>query len=126
MHRTFIPLALLVAGFAISPPVSGAEAPKGKGSVPPAMKPESDAGAKDPADFPRPAGLVRRSYSQTPGAMRLEEVATYHAKTEFDATVTLYRDLAAAGWKQQAQSPSGTGLNRVQIIDWNKPAKEAE
>ena len=93
----------------------------------PAIKPPADAGARDPADFPRPPGLMRLSYGQDPGKLRDAETATYHSKDEMDSVAAACLDrLQAAGWKKGSDQPSGSGLSRLRIVDWTKPAKEAE
>jgi beta-lactam-binding protein with PASTA domain len=130
LRKIIARFALLVLGLLLQASASGAEltAPaKGQASLPPAAKPETDTGQQDPADFFRPPGLVRKSYSAATGAIRNEEIATYHTGAGLDETVALYRDgLPAAGWQQQSDSDSGSGANRLRMIEWQKPAKEAE
>lgn len=150
MNLSPIAFAIVAFGVALSPMVVGAvtrnTTPTGKSdrmqvaqlerdkpankkpaTTPSASSPAKDAGGRDPADFPRPAGLVRTSSSQSTRAIRSEEIATYHAETGFDETVKLYLDaMQAAGWKKQSDSVSGSGLNRLQMIEWQTPAKEAE
>lgn len=129
MHRTITLLVLLGlgVGICISHAAAAVEPPKSKDTLVPAAKPESDAGAKDPADFPRPQGLVRRTYSQAAGKLRDEEIATYHAKGEMDETAAQYLErLQATGWKKGSDSVSGSGTTRVRMIEWTLPGKEAE
>jgi len=123
------PLVLLL--LTVLSAAQGAPAPTAKDVVPPPAPlpaaPAADAGERDPADFPRPAGLVRKSFQQQPAVQRTEEVATYHTATGFDAIEHEYRAaLEAAGWKAGQDSDSGSGLNRVRIIDWEQANREAE
>ena len=130
MHRLITPIMLLVLGLGLAAAAPAVELPaaaKGKDTPVTAAKPETDKGAKDPADFFRPPGLVRTSYSQAAGKNRDEEIATYHASAGMDEVATAFLErLQAAGWKQGADSVSGSGASRVRIIEWTMPAKEAE
>ncbi len=127
MQRTIASIALLVFSLGLSLNISGVEATKGKDTLVPAAKPASDAGAKDPADFPRPPGLVRLTYSQAPGKLRDEEIATYHAPAGMDEVAGTYlARLQTANWKKGSDAVSGTDIHRVRIIEWTMPGKEAE
>ncbi len=119
---------ILLLGLAIAPtPGRSADSAKAAPAAMPAARRGADQGAQDPTNFPRPAGLVRNSYSTSQGAARLEEVATYHAKGDFETTAGDYQDLLqAAGWTPGARSDSGSGFNRVRIVDWTTPGREAE
>src|SRR3954467_15300073 len=92
-----------------------------------ANKTDADQGAQDPTDFPRPELAIRNSYSASPGALRMEEVATYHAKGDLDSTLAGYRALIErAGWTGGRVSNSGTGKDRILLGDWATPNREAE
>lgn len=100
---------------------------KNSQAVSPEAKPETDAGAKDPGDFPRPPGLVRKSYDQDLGKVYDTEIATYHAEARIDETVARYVEtLQAAGWKKKSDSVSGSDIHLLRMIEWQTPAKEAE
>lgn len=128
MQRIFAPFALLLLALTLSAP--GVELPsaaKGKDALAPKAKPETDAGAKDPADFPRAPGLVRRSYSVDPGKTYDTEIATYHAKAGMDEVAAHYLEqLQTAGWKKGSDSVSGSDVHRLRMIEWRSPVKEAE
>lgn len=135
MCRIQASCVLMAIGLVLLAPTAGVGAtmestPLTKGSPASSQKTLSsgtDSGLQDPVDFPRPPGLVRKSYSQTTATRRSEEVATYHSAAGFDETVALYRDdLQAAGWKKLSDSDSGSGLNRLRMIDWKTPTQDAE
>ncbi|MDI1320785.1 MAG: hypothetical protein PSW75_11435 [bacterium] len=135
MRRLPFWLATLNLGLALLAPATvvaatKAAAPATKGSPvasPKASPPETDAGAKDPADFPRASGLVRKSYSQDPGRLYDTEIATYHAQAAMDTVAAYYLEqLQTAGWKKVSDAVSGSDMNRLRMIEWHTPAKEAE
>lgn len=128
MPRLLTPLAGLLLALTLSAPgAEPAAAAQGRNTLAPKAKPPADAGAKDPADFPRAPGLVRTTYSQAAGKLREEEIATYHAEAGLDEVAAQYLErLQAAQWKKGSDTTSGTDIHRVRIIEWTTPAKDAE
>ncbi len=121
MRRSLLPLILTVLCLRLPAPLGAAAASS------PTAGPPADAGERDPADFPRPAGLVRQSFEHQQGVQRTTETATYHTGSGLDEIAGRYADaLDAAGWKRGQHSDTGTGLHRVVIVDWDRPAREAE
>ncbi len=130
MQRLLAPFVLPLLCLTLSAPVRALDLPsgaQGKDTLAPKAKPQADAGAKDPADFPRAPGLVRQTYSQDPGRIRDTEIATYHAAAGMEEVASHYLEqLQAAGWKKGSDSVSGSDIHRVRIIEWTLPGKEAE
>ncbi len=125
-----LPALIVLLTLAFRPSATAVELPaiaQGKNLLAPAAKPQADAGAKDPSDFPRPPGLVRQTYSQAAGTVRDTEIATYHAETGMDEVAGAYLErLQTAGWKKGSDDVSGSDIHRVRIIEWTTPAKETE
>ncbi len=130
MQRSLAPFVLLLLALALPASVPAVDLPtaaRSKDALTPAAKPEPDAGAKDPSDFPRPPGLVRTTYSQAAGSIRDMEIATYHTGAGMDGTAAQYLErLQAANWKKGSDEVSGSDIHRVRIVEWTTPAKEAE
>ena len=98
---------------------------------PPAATPAaggSDAGPRDPADFPRFGETVRTAYSANTGKVQSDESATYTTNAGFDQVVAFYNGQPkSAGWEELNRSEtSRSSSGRTMIIDWRKPQKTAQ
>jgi hypothetical protein len=77
-----------------------------------------DQGARDPKDFPRPEGSVRKSYSSIRQKTYSQEIATYSSKSTPDALEEFYtKSLTAAGWELGTRvENNGSIANTHQIV----------
>ena len=88
----------------------------------------NDAGLRDPAGFPRPAGLTRTTYSKTDSDSRLSESAGYAAEQDLDALLEVYlKTLASDGWKKDSLNESGSSpADRMIMSYWRKDKSQAD
>lgn len=103
------------AGMAATNPAAGAAAASSAGSVAagggaapgsaattmttPSTPAAADQGARDPMDFPRPDGTVRKSYSSVRQKTYSQEIVAYSSKDTPDTLEQFYtKSLTAAGW----------------------------
>lgn len=88
----------------------------------------NDAGLRDPAGFPRPAGLTRTTYSKTDSDSRLSESAGYSAEQDVDALLEVYlKTLASDGWKKDSMNESGSSAADQMIMSfWRKDKSQAD
>ncbi|MBI3553099.1 MAG: PASTA domain-containing protein [Elusimicrobia bacterium] len=85
------------------------------------------AGGRDVSDFPRPAGLTLKSYTEDKGAKGVEETATYHSEGATDDVLAEYgSQLTARGWTRGAHSDSGKEFHRVVMADWKTASRSAD
>lgn len=81
-----------------------------------------DMGARDPQGFPRPAGLVRQSYTSHIVPTQARETAEYSSKLAFDSVVANFAAAArAAEWQESSRSESGnTPAQRLMMIEYRQ------
>lgn len=83
----------------------------------------ADQGTADPADFPRPDGLVRKMYATQKVRTGTSESAVYATKTALQELAAQYDKLTkAAGWEQVSRTEAGGAL----IVSWKKAARVAQ
>jgi len=88
----------------------------------------NDVGLRDPAGFPRPAGLTRTAYSKTDSDTRLSESAGYSSELDSASLLETYlKVLAVDGWKKDSMNESGsTPADRMILSYWRKDKSEAD
>jgi hypothetical protein len=88
----------------------------------------NDAGMRDPAGFPRPAGLTRTTYSKTDSEARLSETAGYSSDQTVTALLEAYvKVIAADGWKKDSINESGnTPADQMILSYWRKDKSQAD
>ncbi len=88
----------------------------------------NDAGLRDPAGFPRPAGLTRTAYSKTDTDARLSETGGYSSDQTVTALLEAYvKVLADAGWKKDSLNESGSSAADQMIMSyWRKDKSQAD
>ncbi|MEO6002988.1 MAG: hypothetical protein ABIZ04_06350 [Opitutus sp.] len=80
----------------------------------------TDQGARDPKDFPRPAGVVRKSYSSITQRGSLQEIAIYTSPEALDPLEEIYmKNLAAAGWELNTRFEDNQAVGRMHQIILN-------
>ncbi|HEX2854457.1 MAG TPA: hypothetical protein VHO24_14565 [Opitutaceae bacterium] len=98
-------------------------------TTPAAGTSSADQGARDPANFPRLAGLTRKTYSSNRSATLSDETAIYSTKLSFDEVVSAYEDLLKAdGWEQTMRNESGdpvSGTHQFRLR-WAKAPRSVE
>jgi hypothetical protein len=74
--------------------------------------------ARDPKDFPRPDGSVRKSYSSVRQKTYSQEIVAYSSKSTPDALEEFYtKSLTAAGWELNTRVENNSSVaNTHQII----------
>jgi hypothetical protein len=88
----------------------------------------NDVGLRDPAGFPRPAGLTRTAYSKTDSDARLSESAGYSSEQDINTLLDTYlKDLAGDGWKKDSLNESGSSQADQMILSyWRKDKSQAD
>jgi hypothetical protein len=110
-------------------PVAGAgKIPAGTGTAAPSAN-AADQGAQDPADFPRIAGLVRKTFTSVRRPASAEETATYSSKLSSDELLATYeRTLKTEEWEQTMRNESGdpaSGTHQMRLR-WTKAPLSVE
>jgi hypothetical protein len=88
-----------------------------------------DQGAREPADFPRIAGLRRVSYTSYAGESKLDESANYETKLPIAEVASGYEQaLKEAGWTQTYKSESGSATDHTlyKHLKWTKTVQGAD
>jgi len=88
----------------------------------------NDAGLRDPAGFPRPAGLTRTTYAKTDTDARLSESAVYSSDQDVAALLDAYlKVIDADGWKKDTLNESGSSPADHMILSyWHKDKSQAD
>lgn len=88
----------------------------------------NDAGLRDPAGFPRPAGLTRTTYSKTDSDYRLSESAGYTSEQDIAALLEAYlKAITTDGWKKDSLNESGSSPSDHMIMSyWRKDKMQAD
>ena len=86
-----------------------------------------DQGPRDPADFPRPEGLVRRTYASSRQKTGTTETAVYSSKTPIEKLEGVYEQLLKdAGWESANRIETGAKDGRILLSVWKKGARSAQ
>jgi hypothetical protein len=88
----------------------------------------ADQGARDPKEFPRPAGLVRQSFTGRYYERSSTEEASYSSATDLDSLSERYHKAAkAAGWTRTGLNESGnTPDKRMIMMEWQRDKTVAD
>ena len=81
----------------------------------------ADQGGRDPKDFPRLEGTVRKTYSSTQQKTSLQETAIYSSRESLDALEQSYmKTLEAAGWEFNTRMENNDAVGRMHqiIVNW--------
>ncbi len=81
----------------------------------------ADQGGRDPQNFPRLAGTVRKSYSSIQQKTGLQEMATYTKVDTLDAIEASYmKALTGAGWELTTRYENNEAVGRMHqiILNW--------
>ncbi|MEO6569804.1 MAG: hypothetical protein ABIO94_13660 [Opitutaceae bacterium] len=87
-----------------------------------------DLGARDPADFPRPAGTTRKSYTALGTATAPQETVAYTAKIPIAQVEAFYvGSLAGSDWEETFRREAGdpaAGSHQI-TLNWSKDRRTA-
>lgn len=131
MNRPLDWLACLVLGLMLHDPALGGTTKPDAVSTSTAStsptQPQTDIEGQDPVELPRPGGLVRTSSSFGDNTRVRTETATYASRNSADSLISAYKEqMKASGWQLISHSDTGNALQRVVIIDWDKPPRQTE
>ncbi len=89
-------------------PAPNPNTPPHPGSASAPVTSSDDQGARDPADFPRPAGTVRKSFNASRNKILVSESASYSARIPLaELAAILEKTLKALGWDETGRNESG-------------------
>ena len=89
----------------------------------------ADQGVRDPREFMRIAGLVRRSYYSVDQEATSEESVIYASKLGIDDVVARYEAaMKGAGWEESRKDESGSAsdFSHYYHLKWTKTVQEAD
>jgi len=126
---TLTPRATELTPVAKSPLAAATTGTAAAATTPTAGGDPADQGARDPREFPRIEGLVRKSYTSFDREGTSEETVVYTAKAGIDDVLGRYEStMKSAGWEEARKNESGSAndLTHYYHLKWTKTVQEVD